>query len=138
MTTKFDIILAALSLAIGVPRNEPIKDFTGTFVALRDGDIEQTEEFINGPIYEFTGRPAMVLAVEGGTTVDRDTALAALIADYDTALEAAKSSLAAAGLITDLRVLAPDRGANDLWGAVGVKTAELPIEIDYWSDRPVG
>ncbi len=138
MTTKRELILAALSAGLGIERNPVIGDFSGTFAALRDGAIELTEEFINGDIFEFTATPVLILAVEGGSTASRDAAIDALIESRLTQLDLLRASLGAAGLISDLRPQAPDYEANDVWGAVGVKAAEVPIEIDYWSDRSVG
>lgn len=139
MTIKREVILAALASHLGLDRNAPIADFRAVWRSLLDGEIEKTDEFINlPPVYEWQARPVLVLAVEGGTTTSRDVALSAMIDAQLTLLDIAKEAMLAAGLIDDLTPREADFEANNLWGAAGVKVAELIIEIDYWSDRPVG
>ena len=128
-----------LASTLVIERNATIQDFDGEWRSLLDGDIEKTDEFINSPVvYEWQARPVLLLAVEGGTATSRSSALSAMIEAQLVLIEAAKDALLSAGLIDDLRATEPDLEANNLWGAAGVKVAELNIEIDYWSDRPVG
>lgn len=139
MTTKREQILSALGAGLGIDRNAPIRDFEGAWTSLLDGDIERMEEFLNAPtIYEWQARPVLLIAVEGGTPTQRDAALAALIEDRLAAVSSVAETLLANGLVEEVRPGPPDYEANNLWGAAGVKVAELIIEIDYWSDRPVG
>ena len=136
---KREAVLQMLASGLMIERNATIQDFTGEWRSLLDGDIEKTDEFINSPvIYEWQARPVLLMAVEGGTATSRSSALAAMIEAQLVLIEAAKEALLAAGLIDDLRPTEPDLEANNLWGAAGVKVAELTIEIDYWSDRSVG
>lgn len=135
---KRETILTSLASTLGIERNAAIKEFKSQWLSLLDGEIEKTDEFINGPIYEWQARPVLLLAVEGGTASSRNTALDALIEAQLVLIGNARTALLAAGLIDDLRPTPPDFEANNLWGAAGVKVAELIIEIDYWSDRPVG
>ena len=139
MTIKREVILAALAAGLGLERNAPIGDFKGQWLSLLDGDIEKTDEFLNAPIvYEWQARPVLLLAVDGGTATSRSVALSDLIDTHLVLIEAAKTQLLVTGLIDDLNVAAPDFEANNLWGAAGVKVAELTLEIDYWSNQPVG
>lgn len=135
---KRELILVTLATALGLDRNTPIGDFKDTWRSLTDGELEKTEEFLNGPIFEWQARPVLVLAVEGGTPAARNTAMSALIEAQLVLLETARQQLVTAGLIDDLRAVDPDFSASDLWGAVCVKAADLTIEIDYWSDQSVG
>lgn len=139
MTIKRETILAQFALALGLERNATIGEFKGQWLSLLDGEIEKIDEFLNAPaVYEWQARPVLLLAVDGGSATSRSAALSALLDDHLAKIEAAKADLIAAGLIDDLNVTAPDFEANNLWGAAGVKVAELIIEIDYWSDQPVG
>lgn len=136
-TLKRDQILAALAAALGVERNDPLGDLdAGASVrSLYDGDTELVDEFINPPIYEWTMTPSLLLAVQGADDTSPDAALTALIEAAATAC-AAVTDLG--GLITAIRVQAPDFEPKMLWGRPGMKGAELPIEIDYWSETSLG
>ncbi|HEV7344154.1 MAG TPA: hypothetical protein VGN60_00785 [Devosia sp.] len=135
---KREAILASLATTLALDRNTPIGEFKSTWRSLSDGELEKTEEFLNGPIFEWQARPVLVLAVEGGTPAERNAAMSALIEAQVALLDTARQQLITAGLIDDLRAVDPDFSATDLWGAVGVKAADLTIEIDYWSDQSVG
>lgn len=139
-------ILATLHRALNsggriVPRNAPISDFEGQFLSLRDGKTEQTEAFLNPPIYEFTLMPQLVILVEselpetGGATDSRDTALDALIEAVSQAFEAIVDW---PDFVIDSRMLPPDFDTHEILGAAGMKGCEIPIEIDYWSDSERG
>lgn len=140
MSIKREAILTMLAagLALQDMRNTVLMDFKGEWRSLLDGDLQLVEEFINGPIFEWQAKPVLVLAVEGNDALGRNQAMADLIDRQLILLEAVKIALLAAGLAEDLRIMPPDFEANQLWGASGVKAAELAIEIDYHSDQSVG
>ena len=139
MTIKREAILQVLAASLDIERNATIQDFKGTWRSLLDGGIEKVDEFINEPVvYEFQARPVLLLAVEGGTATSRSAALAEMIETQLVHIDNARAELLAAGLIDELRAREPDFEANNLWGAAGVKVAELTLEIDYWSGQSVG
>lgn len=142
MSTKRETILVALHayLVTAVPtlsfvRNPALDDIIeNRAIALRDGSAEQTEEFFNGPIYEFTMTPSLILILEKG---DDD-----LDAGVDEAADLVAVALEAAGdlggLVTGIRVQPLNTDVQETFGAADLKGAEIAIEIDYWSDRSVG
>lgn len=135
---KREQILAALATTLGVTRNDPLGSLDGAgFVTLVDGDSENTEEFINPPIYEWTMRPFLLIVAEGS---DADTmpnaALAAQIEAFATTIEGVVDGLG--GLVTDIRAQAPDFAPREVFGRTGLKGAELGIELDYWSSSSLG
>lgn len=143
MSAKREQILVALLAVLvaaddGMARNSAlgiVKD--GLFRTLRDGEIEQTDEFFNGPgsIYEFTMSPNIILVVEKGGAADLDAAMAARIAVLTAALEAVTDL---GGLITALRVQPADYAPKELFGTEDKKGAEIAIEIDFWSEHSSG
>lgn len=141
MTSKRETNLAALhAILAAVPgyavlRNSALGDIEGTFVSLQDGEIEQTDEFFNPTVYEFTARPVLLVIVQGADAAARDSALDDAIEAFWLAIEAAVPFGAG---VTDVRVLPPDTAPREVFGALDMKGAEVPIEIDYWTDSPAG
>jgi len=142
MARKGEDILNALVtlLQTGEPtigRNTPLPDLTasGKAVRLLDGDIEQTEAFLNPPTYEFTMRPVAQLVISGGTDAERDAAIDTSLGNLLTALAGANDL---GGLSTDIRPQPPTGTPKEFFGAPNMKAAELVIEIDYWSDTTAG
>lgn len=134
-TLKSEQIYAALATALGgVSRNQPLIDFDGTFTTLHDGDVELVEEFFNPHIREFTGRPALLIAVSGEGALD--AALAGLIEASATTLAGITDQLG--GLVTDIRPQPPQFAPKELFGALNMKGAEIIIEIDYYTDSSLG
>ncbi|HEV7278394.1 MAG TPA: hypothetical protein VGN80_19105 [Devosiaceae bacterium] len=133
--TKREPILDALATVLQVPRNEPLGDVVGTFATLLDGAAEETDEFFNVPIFEFTARPVLLIVVQAETGPERDAAIEAAVELYAAAIEAAAPLDAN---VTDVRVLPPEMARQELWGALPMKGAEVTIEIDYWADRATG
>lgn len=136
---KREQILAALAAVLGnVPRNIPLCDITpaAPHRALHDGDAELIEEFINPPIYEWTIRPVQFFVIVWPGQTSPDAQLAALIEASATAVNAITDQLG--GLVTDIRVQPPNFAPQSLWGAANMKGAEVPIEIDYWSESSLG
>lgn len=142
MTTKREQILAALFdyLTIAMPtatvlRNPALSDLIdGKAMGLLDGEIELVEEFINGPIYEWTIMPTISIVFEKCED-DVD-------AKVDEQIDLLDAAIAAAGdlgeLVTRIEVRAAELAVQEIWGSADIKGASVPIEIDYWSDRPVG
>lgn len=134
---KREQILAALAVVLGLPRNVALGEFdAGWHRALHDGGADVTEEFINPPIYEFTMRPAVMLVLQWQGDASPDAALAAEIEALADLLDAVDDGLG--GLVTDIRIQAPDFAPRSLWGAPDMKGAEVTIELDYWSASSLG
>lgn len=142
MTTKREAILVALHayLVAALPdltvlRNPALADIVdGKAIGLRDGEIDLVEEYFNGPIYEWTMTPSITVIFEKGG-VDLDAKVDAVIDALDLALLAAGDL---GGLVQRVETQPAQLGVQEIWGSPDIKGAELPIEIDYWSDRPVG
>ena len=134
---KREKILAALALVLGLPRNVAVGEIEGgVHRALHDGGAELTEEFINPPTYEWTIRPSVLIVREWTGTTSPDAELAAEIEALANLLEAVDDGLG--GLVTDIRIQAPDFAPRSLWGASDMKGAEVTIELDYWSASSLG
>ncbi|KQT50334.1 hypothetical protein ASG47_19720 [Devosia sp. Leaf420] len=142
MTTKREQILAALFdyLTSAMPmakvlRNPALSDLIdGKAMGLLDGGIELVEEFINGSIYEWTMIPTISIVFEK-VEDDVDGKVDAQIDLLDIVIAAAGDLN---GLVTRIEVRAAELAVQEIWGSADIKGASLPIEIDYWSDRPVG
>lgn len=139
---KREQILAALHAALpaiggfGVGRNIPLSVIDGGgFVSLEDGTTELTEQFFNPPVYEWTMRPQLVIGIAWPDIGSPDAALVALIEEAAGIVEGLG---ALGGLASEVRPDAPDFDAKEVFGLVNMKGAVLPIEIDYWSDSPLG
>ena len=142
MSKHEDIVVAlfaVLSAAdTGMTRNENLAvPDNGVFGTLRDGHIEETDVFFNGPasIYEFTMSLSLMflLSVDG-----LEAAMDAKIDANITLLETVMDNGGLGGLITDLRVEPPDFAPRELFGASAMRGAELTIEIDFWSAHSSG
>jgi len=134
----FDALYVVLQPAMeGLTRNKPLVDFdAASFTTLSDdADPELTETFLNPPLYEFTMRPVLVLAVKGDDGAARDAALTALI---DSAAAQLATVTDLGGLITDIRPQPVSYASSQIWGAAGIKGGELPIELDFWSTSSLG
>lgn len=119
-----------------VLRNRPLDDLDEGFVTLQDGPAsELTEEFINGPVFEFTARPVLIIVVRDMDETVRDAQLDAAIEAFRLAAEAA---LPFGSNTISLRVMPPETAPKEIWGALPIKAAELPIEIDYWAETSAG
>lgn len=143
--TKREQILVALHQVLvaaeaSLTRNAPLAELAGgKLVTLRDGEIELTDEFFNGPddsIYEFTMSPNVILIVEKGASPNTIDAL--LDAEIETLNTACAGAGSLGGLITALRVQPADMAPHELFGIEDKKGAEIAIEIDYWSAQSVG
>lgn len=140
--TKQEAILAALHafLVAALPdlkieRNPALARMVDDHVvSLRDGRLDLVEEYLNGPIFDFTMTPTIVVALEKGAG-GIDAAVNGVIDRLATSLDAAGSL---GGLADDIRVGVPETDTLEMIGATDIKGAELPIEIDFWSDRRVG
>lgn len=136
---KRETILAALAVALGnVARNIPLGELVDgqPYRALHDGTAEVVEEFINPPITEWTIRPSLMLVLQWSGDTSPDAELAALIGAAADQVAAIDDQLG--GLVTDIRVQAPDFEPKALWGLPNAKGAEVTIEIDYWSETSLG
>lgn len=142
MASKRETNIAALHTVLAavpgyeVTRNAPLGDVETSFVTLQDGPpSELIDEFINGPVFEFTARPVLMIVVQDDDEAARDVAL-------DTAIEAFREAAEAAmpfgSNMISLRVMPPETAPKEIWGALPVKGAELPIEIDYWAETSAG
>jgi hypothetical protein len=40
--------------------------------------------------------------------------------------------------VTRVEAQPAELGVQEIWGSPDIKGADVPIEIDYWSDRSVG
>lgn len=136
-TLKREQILSALAALLTLPRNVALGDLQPgvPHVALHDGDTELVDEFVNPPVYEWTMRPVIFVVVEWTGDASPDAEIAALLELHATTLEAAGDL---GGLVTAIRPSEPDFAPKSLWGAANMKGAELPIEIDYWSESSLG
>lgn len=136
-TLKRDQILVALAAALAVGRNDPLGDLdeTAQLRSLYDGTTELTDEFFNPSIFEWTMTASLLLVAQGPDDTSPDAALTAMI---ETASAACAAITDLGGLITAIRVQPPDFEPKMLWGRSGMKGAELPIEIDYWSETSLG
>lgn len=146
MSTIREAILEALHQRVAavagysVGRNTPLGELEGTYVSLNDGGMELGEEFINGPqgsIYEFTATPALTIIVQHADAAPREALLDAAIEAFAEAIEDEEAAPLHAQA-TDVRVLPADFGVKEIWGGTDMKGAELPIEIDFWSNRRSG
>ena len=142
MTKREDIfsaLFAVLEPLTGttLSRNEPLKDFPpgDVFSNLDDGETENTETFLNPPLYEFTATPMLTIAVNGDDGPTRDAALAGKVDEANQLLVAVTDL---GGLITAIRVQPPTYAPSQLWAAVGIKGATIPIELDFWSTESIG
>lgn len=136
-TLKREQILAALATLLDLPRNTALGIIeAGTpHKALHDGETDLTEELLNPPIYEWTMTPVVFVAIDWTGAASPDAAMATILEGIATALEGAGDL---DGLVTAIRPGAPDFAPKALWGAANMKGAELPIEIDYWSESSLG
>jgi hypothetical protein len=142
-TLKAELIRAALHTVVSgvgglqVTRNAPLTEFEGatTMATLADGDVALTEEFLNPPIYEFTARPSLFVVMKWTGSTSPDAELASVLEAFATAIEAAGDL---GGLVTAIRVEAPDFAPRELFGAANMKGAQLIVELDYWSDSSFG
>lgn len=127
-------VFAAQAPGLGMQRNVALGEPDGLFSRLADGKCELVEEFINGPVYEYTTTPTVLIVVEKASG-DLDNAL-------DAAIELVASAIATVtdlgGLITAIRPQPPNYEPKEIWGAADLKAAEIPIEIDFWTDRSIG
>lgn len=138
---KGEQILVALLAALQqgeatLTRNTPLPDVITKVVRLFDGPpAEQTEEFLNPPMFEFTMRPFVQIVVVEEDDAARDAAV-------DTVCQALSGVIATitdlGGLITDIRPSPPNSMPRELFGMPGMKAAEFEIEIDYWSETSAG
>lgn len=125
-------------------RNVPLGDIEGLFGTLYDGKTEELDTFLNPPRYEFVLRPVILLVVASDTPETGHTAEDAAARDIslDTATEAVSAAFAAITdwpeRVMDWRMLPPDFETREVLGAAGMKACEIPIEIEYWSDREQG
>jgi len=146
VNTKRELILAALFAHLrqalepfSLVRNPALADLVdggGKVLGLADGGIELVEEFINGPVFEWTMTPTISIVFAKGDGDDIDSRVDDVIA----ALSAAAADTGdLGGLVTRIEVNPADElGALDIFGSPDLKGASVPIEIDYWSDRSVG
>lgn len=141
MSTKREAILAALfselatHMSVAVLRNPALADIVdGKAVGQLDGEIELVEEFINGPIYEWTMTPTISIIFEKDAD-DIDMIVDARIVEIAGIVEAAGDL---GGLVTRVEVLPAELAVQEIWGSPDLKGASVPVEIDYWSDRSVG
>lgn len=142
MSTKREAILAALHVfltaampTVTILRNPALADIVeGKAIGQRDGDIELVEEFINGPIFEWTMTPSIAVILEKDET-DVDAKVDEVVAALDVALANAADL---GGLVTRIEIQPADLGVQEIWGSPDLKGADVRIEIDYWTDRPVG
>lgn len=134
---KRELILSALASLLALPRNVPLGVLEAgvPHQALHDGETELVEELINPPIYEWTMTPTIFVAIEWPGETSPDAAVADLLGSLATVLEEAGSL---GDLVTAIRPMAPDFAPKSLWGAANIKGAELPVEIDYWSESSLG
>ena len=137
------ILLALLPVLQGgeptLTRNTPLPDLSGTVkvVRLLDGPKpEQTEAFLNPPMYEFTMRPFVQVVVSNMDDAARDAAVNDAVENLLTAIGTIADDLT--GLVTDIRPQPVSGTPRELFGIAGMKAAELEIEIDYWSDSSAG
>ena len=142
MASKRETNIAALHAVLAavpdytVARNAPLGDVEASFVSLQDGPpSELTEEFINGPVFEFTARPVLMIVVQHDDAATRDAMLDSAVEAFRAAAEAA---LPFGSNMISLRVMPPETAPKEIWGALPVKGAELPIEIDYWAETSAG
>lgn len=140
MTRKGELILEALLTALtnggaAITRNVPLVDLSAaTPLQLRlfDGPVpQQTEAFLNPPMYEFTMTPFIQIVMSGATNEQ-------LGAQVDTLLAILATITDLGGLITDIRPQPPDFAPQSLFGAPNSIAAEFDIEIDYWSETTAG
>ncbi|WP_297105151.1 hypothetical protein [uncultured Devosia sp.] len=142
MASKRETNIAGLYAALAaVPgyalkRNLPLDDLDEGFQTLQDGPAsELTDEFFNGPVFEFTARPVLVIVVRHADEAQRDSLLDAAIEAFRAAAEAA---LPFGANVTAIRVLPPETAPREIWGALPLKGAEMTIEIDYWAETSAG
>ncbi len=138
---KGEQILVALlpALVLGeasITRNTPLPDLIDKVVRLLDGPpADQTEAYLNPPMYEFTMRPFVQIVVAGGTDAERDAAIDTIYQNLMSALGAVTDL---GGLITDIRPQPPSSTPKEVFGMPDMKAAEFDIEIDYWSETTAG
>jgi|EndMetStandDraft_2_1072991.scaffolds.fasta_scaffold02228_6 hypothetical protein len=153
MTSKREQILAAVFTVLKATEPAALRNAalaiveSGEVVTLRDGEIELTEEFFNGEsgsIYEFTATPKVIILIAladdppDGVPADLDGQLDVRCTAIAAALNTSFAAGALALLATGLRVQPADTEPREIFGAEHLKGAEVPIEIDYWSDKSSG
>ncbi|MBN9304110.1 MAG: hypothetical protein BGO82_17195 [Devosia sp. 67-54] len=129
-----EAVLQAAVPALG--RNTPLPEAIDQVLRLLDGPpAQQTEAYLNPPMYEFTMRPFVQIIVVNSDDAARDAAV-------DTLYQALAAAIAGitdlGGLITDIRPQPPSAAPRELFGMPGMSGAEFDIEIDYWSETTAG
>lgn len=143
MTRKTDSINTALfDLIAGVDGYTPMRNVTlakfdgDRFVSFIDAESgTPVEEYINADVYEFEATASLIVAIEAADESARRAFVNNAIDAFGAALDADPSL---GGLVTAMRANVAETDTVQLFGTADMSAAEITIELDYWTNSPLG